>query len=138
MNSINIEGTPKTPRIVFSAEKGELEISGKSIPENSVEFYQPIYSWIDEYSQSPMKTTVVKIQLEYFNTSSSKCLLDIFRKLESLQKSGKSEVTINWLYEDEDEDMMEAGEDYQTIVRIPFKISKAIGFGEKITGGFRK
>jgi hypothetical protein len=123
MNSLIIEGTPKTPRVDFS-DSGALEISGKSIPENSIEFYQPLYNWIDQYSQQPNKITSLKIQLEYFNTSSSKCLLDVFRKLEALQKSGKSEVTVNWLYEEEDEDMMEAGEDYQTIVKIPFTISK--------------
>lgn len=124
MNSLTIEGTSKTPRIDFLAEQGALEISGKSIPENSVEFYQPVYSWLDQYSLQPKKNTVIKIQLEYFNTSSSKCLLDIFRKLEALQKSGKSEVTVTWMYEEEDEDMMEAGEDYQSIVKIPFTLTK--------------
>jgi len=124
MNSLLIEGTAKTPRISFSAENGMLEISGKSIPENSIEFYQPVYNWLDEYNKQPNKATTAKIQLEYFNTSSSKCLLDIFRKLETLQKSLKSDVTIQWMYEEEDEDMMEAGDDYQTIVAVPFKLMK--------------
>lgn len=123
MNSLIIEGTAKTPRVDFS-DKGAMEISGKSIPENSVEFYQPVYAWVDQYSLQPNKSTVIKIQLEYFNTSSSKCLLDIFRKLEALQKSGKSEVSVTWMYEEEDEDMMEAGEDYQSIVKIPFTLTK--------------
>jgi hypothetical protein len=124
MNTLHLEGTSKTPSIIFSVEKGLFEISGKSIPENSIEFYQPIYDWLDQYSQQPNKSTSVRIQLEYFNTSSSKCLLDVFRKLEALQKTGKSEVTIIWLYEEEDEDMMEAGDDYQTIVNIPFQLTK--------------
>ena len=126
MDILNIEGTPKTPRVIFGVVTGQLEISGKSIPENSVEFYQPIYNWIDQYNLQPVKQTSLKVQLEYFNTSSSKCLLDIFRKLEALQKSGKSDVTVIWLYEEDDEDMMEAGEDYQTIVKIPFTITKVI------------
>ena len=125
MNSLKIEGTPKTPRVEFSGQ-GEMEISGKSILENSVEFYQPIYNWVDQYSVQPNQKTSIKIQLEYFNTSSSKCLLDIFRKLEAIQKSGKSDVTVMWMYEEEDEDMMEAGEDYQSIVKIPFTISRII------------
>ena len=124
MNELLIEGTPKTPHIRFTADKGQLEISGRSIPENSVEFYQSVYNWIDEYAQQPNPSTSVKIQLEYFNTSSSKCVLDVFRKLESLQKSGKSKVTVQWMYEEEDEDMMEAGDDYQTIVKVPFEIKK--------------
>ncbi|MCX6291690.1 MAG: DUF1987 domain-containing protein [Bacteroidetes bacterium] len=124
MNPLNIEGTSKTPFVSFSADDGVLEMSGKSIPENSIEFYQPLYHWLDQYLQLPAKTTTVKIQLEYFNTSSSKCLLDVFRKLEAVQKSGRSEVTVMWMYEEEDEDMMEAGDDYQSIVSIPFRLTK--------------
>jgi hypothetical protein len=63
----------------------------------------------------------VNIQLEYFNTSSSKCILDVFKKLEAIYKSG-NEVVINWFYEEDDEDMLEAGEDYQSIIKIPFKM----------------
>ena len=61
------------------------------------------------------------IQLEYFNTSSSKCILDVFKKLEAIN-AGSSEVTINWYYEEDDEDMLEAGEDYQAIISVPFKM----------------
>lgn len=127
MNDLLVEGTPKTPHIIFSAGKGELTISGRSIPENSIEFYQSVYSWIDEYAKQSRPSTSIKIQLEYFNTSSSKCVLDIFRKLELLQKSGKSEVTVMWMYEEEDEDMMEAGDDYKAIVHLPFRILKIEG-----------
>ncbi len=124
MNDLLVEGTPKTPHISFIAEKGALQISGRSIPENSIDFYQSVYNWLDEYSKQPSKATTIKIQLEYFNTSSSKCVLDVFRKLESLQKSGKSEVSVMWMYEEEDEDMMEAGDDYSAIVSLPFQILK--------------
>lgn len=124
MENLIIAPGIKTPSINFLLENGLLEIRGKSIPENSIEFYRPIYEWIDAYVLQAQPKTQVTIGLEYFNTSSSKCLLDIFRKLENLHKSGKSEVTINWLYEEEDEDMMEAGDDYQTIVKVPFVITK--------------
>jgi hypothetical protein len=122
MNTLQITGTVKTPFVSFT--DGLLEISGKSIPENSIEFYQPIYNWIDQYAQQPAKSTSLKVRLEYFNTSSSKCLLDVFRKLETIQKSGRGEVTVTWMYEDEDEDMMEAGEDYSAIVTLPFTMEK--------------
>lgn len=113
----------KTPHILLQPD-GMLEISGKSIPENSAEFYQPVYEWLDNYAKDPKEKTNLKVELEYFNTSSSKCLLDIFRRLEALNKSGKSEVTVTWFYEEDDEDMMEAGDDYQTIVKLPFRITK--------------
>lgn len=123
MEKFTLEAGNKTPYINFQPD-GNLALSGKSIPENSAEFYQPVYEWLDKYATEPNNKTQIKIQLEYFNTSSSKCLLDIFRRLEALNKSGKSEVKVTWLYEEEDEDMAEAGDDYQTIVKLPFEIKK--------------
>jgi hypothetical protein len=118
MENLNIEGSAKTPTVEFKTS-GTLLIKGRSIPENSIEFYKPLIDWIGAYGSAPQGSTEVNIQLEYFNTSSSKCILDVFKKLETL--SGTS-ITINWYYEEDDEDMLEAGEDYQAIVDIPFKM----------------
>ena len=121
MESISIEGTPKTPTVNFEGTEGVIEIKGRSIPENSIEFYNPLVDWLEKYLSNPAEKTNVNIQLEYFNTSSSKCILDVFKKLEAIYKSG-NEVLINWYYEEDDEDMLEAGEDYQSIIKIPFKM----------------
>jgi len=121
MNSINIDPTVKTPKVNFDAGTGILEIEGRSIPENSTEFYKPIFEWLDNYITSPNSKTVFNFKLEYFNTSSSKCILDLFRKLEKLHAAGK-DVVVSWYYEDDDEDMQEAGEDYQHIVKVPIKL----------------
>ena len=120
MDPIKIEGTPKTPTVNFDAESGVLEVKGRSIPENAVEFYKPLVDWIGNYGDNAKSDTVVNIQLEYFNTSSSKCILDVFKKLESV--NGKTTITIHWHYEEDDEDTLEAGEDYQAIINIPFKM----------------
>lgn len=125
MEPINIEGTPKTPTIRFDATAGVFEIKGRSIPENSVEFYKPLVDWLDSYKESPLPKTVVNIRLEYFNTSSSKCILDVFKKLETIHKA-KNEVEVNWYYEEDDEDMLEAGEDYESIIRVPFKMIEIV------------
>ncbi|MDA3953889.1 MAG: DUF1987 domain-containing protein [Bacteroidales bacterium] len=125
MESISIEGTPKTPTVNFDATTGKIEIKGRSIPENSIEFYRPLVEWLEEYSSEPQKLTSVNIQLEYFNTSSSKCILDVFKKLEAIKKA-RNEVIINWYYEEDDEDMLEAGEDYESIIRIPFKMIEVV------------
>ncbi|HOK25696.1 MAG TPA: DUF1987 domain-containing protein [Bacteroidales bacterium] len=121
MEPIIIEGTAKTPSVRFDANTGIFEIKGRSIPENSVEFYKPIVEWLDKYKENPLSRTEVNIKLEYFNTSSSKCILDVFKKLEAIHKA-KNEVQINWYYEEDDEDMLEAGEDYESIIRVPFKM----------------
>ena len=82
MNSLIIEGSPKTPNINFDGNEGSFLISGRSIPENSLDFYKPVMEWLDFYIVEPKEATTVNIKLEYFNTSSSKCLLDVFKKLE--------------------------------------------------------
>ena len=122
MSNLIINDSIKTPTVVFDIA-GILEIKGKSIPENSIEFYRPVFEWLDIYSQSPASKTELKISLEYFNTSSSKCLLDILRRLETINLSGKSAVKVLWFYDADDEDMMEAGEDYQALVKIPFELN---------------
>ncbi len=125
MEPISIEGTAKTPTVKFDAQTGIMEIKGRSIPENSIEFYKPLVDWLDEYGKSAKDLTQVNIQLEYFNTSSSKCILDVFKKLEAIHK-GSNEVIINWYYEEDDEDMLEAGEDYESIIRVPFKMIEIV------------
>ena len=118
MEDLKHEGSSKTPVVEFSSN-GELLLKGRSIPENSIEFYKPLIEWLESYSESPNSTTVLSVQLEYFNTSSSKCILDVFKKLESI--SG-SEITVKWHYEEDDEDMLEAGEDYEAIIDLPFEM----------------
>jgi hypothetical protein len=125
MEPIIIEGTPKTPTIHFDSKEGVFEIKGRSIPENSVEFYKPLNEWLDTYMQSPLEKTSVNIKLEYFNTSSSKCILDVFKRLESIHRA-KHDVEINWYYEEDDEDMLEAGEDYDSIIKVPFKMIEIV------------
>ena len=122
MDKITKDGTPKTPTINFDSEAGIIEMKGRSIPENAIEFYKPLVDWLDEYADISKEITEANIQLEYFNTSSSKCILDVFKKLETIHKLDGKEVIINWYYEEDDEDMLEAGEDYQSILKIPFKM----------------
>ena len=118
MENLDLTGSSKTPTVNFNAASGILSLAGRSIPENSIEFYKPLLAWIEDYKSNQAEQTTLQIKLEYFNTSSSKCLLDLFKKLESI--GGKS--TVEWFYENDDEDMLEAGEDYQAIINVPFKM----------------
>jgi hypothetical protein len=118
MENIILQPTPKTPSVKLDAQTGMVEIKGRSIPENSLEFYKPLIEWVEKYAADSQAETNVHIQLEYFNTSSSKCLLDFFKRLETIN----NKVVINWYYEQDDEDMLEAGEDYEAIINVPFKM----------------
>lgn len=121
MEKITIEESSKTPSIVLDPEKGYIEIKGRSIPENSIEFYKPVTDWLAEYSEGMPKNTIVEIKLEYFNTSSSKCIFDIFKRLEQMYRKDW-QIEINWYYDEDDEDMFEAGEDYQGILTCPISL----------------
>jgi len=123
MDSINIEGTPKTPTVKFDDQTSVLVIRGRSIPENSIDFYKPLIDWLDSFSAGNANGITLNMELEYFNTSSSKCILDVFKKLENISKQGKS-VAVKWHYEEDDEDMLEAGEDYDAIIDIDFQMVK--------------
>lgn len=121
MEKFYLDPSAKTPLIDFNCETGVLELRGRSIPENSVEFYAPLNEWLIHYEGSAQDKTTVEMKLEYFNTSSSKCILDFFKQLERINGNATS-VHVNWYFEKDDEDMAEAGEDYEAIVELPFSI----------------
>ncbi|MFL5752653.1 MAG: DUF1987 domain-containing protein [Bacteroidia bacterium] len=116
------EQTAKTPLIEFDPGSGMFTLKGKSIPENTIAFYKPVFDWLYEYEASPAKTTTVNIQMDYFNTSSAKIFSDLFSYLEKLEDEKKSQVVVNWHYNDEDDDMLEAGEDYKSITKVAFHL----------------
>jgi hypothetical protein len=121
MEPISLEATPKTPSIEFDQAQGLLEIKGRSNPENTLDFYRPLVAWVDEYVQEPPEMTTVNVHLEHFNTSSSKSILELFKALEPLKKSDQN-IVINWFYEGDDEDILEAGENYEAITGLPFRM----------------
>jgi len=123
MENFFLEGTNKTPQLDFNSNEGRFLIAGRSIPENSIEFYKPLFEWLDNYVSQAKSNTILDVKLEYFNTSSSKCLVEIFRKLETLQQKNDN-VLINWFYEEDDEDMQESGEDFQEIIDVKIVLNQ--------------
>lgn len=121
MDNLKIDGTKQTPEIDFDAASGILKISGRSIPENTFEFFNPVLVWLDEYGTQAPDSIIAKINLEYFNTSSSKYILEVLKRLKNLLKDGKN-VLVQWFYEEDDEEMMETGEDYEDVSGLPFEI----------------
>ena len=120
METIKIQGTEDTPKIILDADNEVMEISGRSLPEDVSAFYEPVLNWLNEYSENPNKKTIFNFKLTYFNTASSKLLLDILMKLEEMHENG-NDILIRWHYPEDDEDMEEAGEEYADIVDVPFE-----------------
>jgi len=119
MDNLFIEPTDDQPKVEFFHDTGEFIISGKSLPEDVSSFYKPVMEWLQKYSLQPNLVTELTFKLTYFNTASSKVILDMLMIMEKIQDS-KKQVTVNWYYPVYDEDMKEAGEEYSEMVDLQF------------------
>jgi len=119
MEGYFIRSSRVTPSVYFNPKKGLLDMRGKSSPENPLTFYNHIYDSLDQFAESEYPAMTVNMAFEYFNTSSSKCLYIFLKKLAWIDQQGKN-ITINWYFEDGDEDMNEAGEDLSCFFDVKF------------------
>jgi len=122
MEIIKINATEDTPAVTLDSVNNIYEISGRSLPEDVVVFYQPVMQWLKEFEKTPINDFELSIKLEYFNTASSKLILDILLKLEEVFLNG-TRLKVKWYYLASDSDMKEAGEEYSEIVGLPFEIT---------------
>lgn len=116
---VKIEPTQVTPLFHLDLRSGTLEFRGRSSPSASQSFYRPILHTIEDAFEKGTRTLTANFAFEYFNTSSSKCLFDILKRLAAFKNSGAN-VTINWMYDEYDDDMKETGEDYEDILGVSF------------------
>ncbi len=116
---MKIEGTRTTPSVSF--ENGKIEIKGRSIPEDSHDFYSPIVHVIQEYLKNPSETSELHFQLEYINSGSKKYVTNILNYFNDIYLQGK-DVKVIWKYEFDDESMLDLGNDLSGMVKIPFQI----------------
>lgn len=124
MNNLSIEKTKFTPEIIFDAESGVLTIRGESYPENTATFYQPVFKWLKDYFNNVNnEETKVIIELYYFNSSSSKVLMNLFEELDNAGEQEKK-VVVEWIYDPEDEDSLEFGEEFaEDVEHIEFQLT---------------
>jgi len=123
MQLLFIEQTKGTPQIDFNPQTNLLKIKGQSYPENAFKFYEPILNWVDEYLTVAEGEILINIEfnLPYINTSSSKCIMMFFEKLEKAHSIGKN-VIVNWFYDLENERELECAEEFKEDVTVPFNI----------------
>ncbi len=118
-HSLKIAQTSITPSCTLDWDKNTLNMKGRSSPCSSMEFYSPITEKIVHAFRQGRKSLTANFEFEYFNTSSSKCIYDLLKKLSIAQNNG-ADVIVNWFYEEDDEDMRETGEDYEEILGLNF------------------
>ena len=113
MEQVIIEGTKYSPKVEFDPT-GKLSIEGRSIIEDPGIFYNPIIEWINNCKSG---TISVKMKIEYMNTSSTKLILNLFKAVKDNFNSNN--VDIKWYYEEDDEEMLEIGKDFESMIHIP-------------------
>jgi hypothetical protein len=119
MENLFLESTKKTPEANFNIN-GKLLLKGRSIPEDPTKFYDALLQWVTEYSKNPQARTDVHIELEYFNSGTSKALLHILRVITDMKHKG-NEVIIRWYYEAGDDDIYERGDYYASLLESEFE-----------------
>lgn len=120
IKSLQIKQTDETPAVYFSAN-GALSIEGSSMPEIPGDFYAALEVWLDKYIEQPADKTCLKVNLNYFNSTSAKRIFQLFLKLEKLKEAGK-DIKIDWYYQEDDQLMKTKGEEIQGLLKLPFEM----------------
>ncbi len=120
MDALTIKQQNNTIGVVLDKENKKFVFEGRSLPENTVKFFDPVMKWLEEYKKAPASETLIDMNFIYFNTSSAKIILEVLQEFDNIKNDGYS-VKITWHYMEEDYDIKEAGEEYETMVSLPFE-----------------
>lgn len=128
MEKLTLAPTLNTPGISFDPGGNKFELKGESRPENVRSFYLPILDWLEKFAaelsgNKSSEALDFSFNFEYFNSTSAKYILDIFKILNSINQSGSS-VKVSWHYEEDDEDMYEVGMEMSRMSGIDFEYVK--------------
>ena len=114
MNAIFVEETKGTPRVEFNPN-GDMLVVGRSLPEDPFSFYNPLLHWAKECTSDKVN---LDLRLDYMNTSSSKQIYTLLSNI--AENKNIASATINWYYEEGDDDGYETGKEFESMVKIPF------------------
>ncbi len=121
LNSLYIAKTEETPEVSFNLENKEFAITGRSLPEDAFSFYKPIIDWIKDYNKHSLSQVNITFHLDYFNSSSGRYIMELLVALEN-SKSADSNLSITWVSDQDDELMIEKGEEFQSLIDLPFQL----------------
>lgn len=124
MHAYKLEQTKSSPEVILDPT-GIVRLSGRSILENSAEFYEPVIEWINQYIENPADLTCVDIRLEYFNSATAKFIINLIKRITRVCMKDKK-YKVNWYYEDGDEDILERGEYIASVLESDFNFIKII------------
>ena len=122
MEELKISPTKNSPEIILNPE-GMIRIRGRSIHEDVTDFFAPVEDWVSGYIKVPAEVTCVDMNLEYFNSASAKVFVHLLQKITYVTLKHKKFI-FNWYYEEGDEDILERGEYFSSVLDVPFNFIK--------------
>jgi hypothetical protein len=122
MKEYRLEQTKSSPEVILDPN-GHIKLRGRSILENSAEFYEPVIEWINKYVENPAALTCVDINLEYFNSATAKFIITLIQRISRVTLKNQK-YKVNWYYEDGDEDILERGEYISSVLESDFQFIK--------------
>jgi len=125
MQKLVLEETKHSPGVILDPATGVFELRGSSFLDNAHEFYTPLVDWLKSYEKKPASSTKVIFDLNYINTSSTRMIFDFLKRINELHKSGNS-VTIEWLFDENDYDLRDVGEDLLSFMEFPYKVIEKV------------
>ncbi|MBN2524335.1 MAG: DUF1987 domain-containing protein [Bacteroidales bacterium] len=120
MDPLIISGTEDTPEVILNKKEGTFQINGRSLPEDVIEFYTPVFSWLEQYVANPNEETKFKVKIDYFNSASQRAINEIFNILTRINLKGKK-IIVEWYFYQDDDEMREAGQEYAEITNLNFQ-----------------
>jgi SiaC family regulatory phosphoprotein len=115
MENLEIQPTNDTPKVHCDVQ-GEILMSGRSLPENPIKLYEPLFNWAQQFEK---ESILLNFKLEYFNTASSKQIFNLIKIF--VENPKVKDVLVKWHYEEGDYDSKETGEHFSHLFKIPFE-----------------
>jgi len=120
MGKLVVAATSETPEVILDSDKGFMSIKGRSFSEKTADFFEPIFNWTTDYFESPQPNTVIELELEFLNSASNKLINDLLKKIKASAVS-KSNITVKWKYQKDDEDVLFYGNDLEEYSGLTFE-----------------
>jgi hypothetical protein len=120
-----IKETKHSPLVSFNTETGVFELRGSSFLDNAHEFYTPIIDWLKDHSKAPISNIRLVFDLNYINTSSQRMVFDMLKRVDQMHKAG-CKISVEWLYDENDDDLKDVGDDLLSFMEFPYKIIEKV------------
>jgi len=121
MESIYVQKTKKTPLISLDLTENIFQIKGPSFSEDILSIYNPVINWMNGNLEQLEKELICELYFTVLNSASHKKIFQILIILNGFMDRGKK-IKIKWYYDEDDEDIMEMGEDLTELINLPFDL----------------